>query len=198
MSYVFERFAEYLRNRLEAGSFTTEDSIRYTLFYALAETLDLKDIVVESPHPAIPGARIDLVAPTGSDGSLLAMEFKYDRRGKLNSPMPMKAGALVHDFVRIAILPEQYRSRYVVYVTDDEMHGYFERSALRTKMGFYGAISGAESLINAALLAEQSATLRGRANLSSSVSVRIVHAARLPANHNLRVFSVLPSTVSES
>ncbi len=190
MNEVFERFASYLHDRFERGTFTTEDSVRYTLFHALSETISPAQIVVEAPHPTISGKRVDLVAPIGSDGALLAIEFKYDRRAKMNAPMPMKAGALIHDFVRMAALPEQYRLRYVVYVTDDEMHGYFERSALRTKMGFYGAVSGTQCIVDAALLSEQSATLRNRAALTQGLCVTIVHAARLPAHHNLRVFAV--------
>ena len=151
MNEVFERFASYLHDRFERGTFTTEDSVRYTLFHALSETISPAQIVVEAPHPTISGKRVDLVAPVGSDGALLAIEFKYDRRAKMNAPMPMKAGALIHDFVRMAALPEQYRLRYVVYVTDDEMHGYFERSALRTKMGFYGASMALYLELNASL-----------------------------------------------
>lgn len=190
MNEVFERFEGYLRQRLELGTFTTEDSVRYTLFHALSETVPPSRIIVEAPHPAISGKRVDLVAPLDGDHVLLAIEFKYDRRGKRNAPMPMKAGALIHDFVRMAALPEQYRERYVVYVTDDEMHGYFERSALRTNMGFYGAVSGTQCIVDPTLLLEQSATLRNRAALTQSLFVTVIHAARLPTHHNLRVFSV--------
>lgn len=198
MNEAFQRFEGYLRDRFERGTFTTEDSVRYTLFHALSETISPAQIIVEAPHPTISGKRVDLVAPLAPDGALLAIEFKYDRRAKMNAPMPMKAGALIHDFVRMAALPEHYRARYVVYVTDDEMHGYFERSALRTKMSFYGAVSGTECFVDDALLAEQSATLRNRAALTERLCVTVVHAARLPAHHNLRVFSVSTAPAADT
>lgn len=190
MTNVFERFEAYLRERFTLGTFTTEDSVRYTLFHALSDTVPPAKIIVEAAHPTIAGKRVDLVAPLDGNGGLLAIEFKYDRRGKMNAPMPMKAGALIHDFVRMAALPEDYAARYVVYVTDDEMHGYFERSALRTKMNFYGAVSGSQCFLDSSLLSEQSATLRNRASLADRLCVTVVHAARLPADHNLRVFLI--------
>ena len=61
MKDIFAEFAQLLRKRFGQGVYTTEDSIRYTFFAALLAKSDLEaqDVVLEYPHPQIPGAEVD-------------------------------------------------------------------------------------------------------------------------------------------
>lgn len=77
---VLPAFAEFLDRRLAKGVFTTEDSVRYTFFWALSQTLKLapEEIILEHPHPRITRAEIDTYIPD-LGGRAFAIEFKYDR-----------------------------------------------------------------------------------------------------------------------
>ena len=81
MQDIFAEFAQLLRKRFGQGVHTTEDSIRYTFFAALLAKSDLEaqDVVLEYPHPQIPGAKVDTLL-TSDRGAPVVIEFKYDRR----------------------------------------------------------------------------------------------------------------------
>jgi hypothetical protein len=51
---AFVEFGRLLNERLSLGVLTTEDTIRYTLYFALTTTGGLKhtDLTLESPHDA--------------------------------------------------------------------------------------------------------------------------------------------------
>jgi hypothetical protein len=58
---VFSKFSELLGDRFFKAITTTEDSVRYTLFFCLTKHWDIdpSDIVLEYPHPRISGAEVD-------------------------------------------------------------------------------------------------------------------------------------------
>ncbi len=59
---AFRLFAELLEERFNREIFTTEDSVRYTLFHCLTKSMSLSpsDIILEEAHPSIPRAEVDM------------------------------------------------------------------------------------------------------------------------------------------
>lgn len=131
MNEVFKQFVTLLEERLLKRIYTTEDSIRYTLFYCLTNSgrFHPTDIILEYPHSRIPEKKVDLYIP-GKDGSSdFVFEFKFDREipsGK-NSPRPQKAGKIFADLFRLALFKSgDHVKRFFLYVTDKEMAAYFQ------------------------------------------------------------------------
>ena len=129
MEEVFSDFATYLSERLHRGVFTSEDSVRYTFFHALVSSgsCSHSDIVLEMPHPALSGKKIDTVIEPSRGGPSAALEFKYHSRipSGENQPRPQNAGKCFDDIFRLARLTEPEATvRFFVYVTDDEMAEY--------------------------------------------------------------------------
>jgi len=128
---IFEQFAKLLENRFIKEVYTTEDSIRYTLFYCLTHygKIHPSDIILEHPHSHISGAKIDTYIPPQNDRCGLAFEFKFDRKipSERNSPKTQKAGRVFVDIFRLALFYSNNEkiNRYFVYVTDKEMATYF-------------------------------------------------------------------------
>ena len=92
MKDIFAEFAQLLRKRFEQGVYTTEDSIRYTFFAALLAKSDLEaqDVVLEYPHPQIPGAKVDTLL-TSDRGAALLHESNVAR----NDPDPVVGHRLI-------------------------------------------------------------------------------------------------------
>jgi hypothetical protein len=131
MRKAIELFATLLNERLVTGTYTTEDSVRYTFFHALLSGGACRhtDVVLESPHPIIQGAEIDTLITTRADEPPVALEFKYDRAipSGRNLPRTRKAGAVFDDLFRLARVPEPTaKVKYFVYLTDSEMASYFK------------------------------------------------------------------------
>jgi len=128
---IFQQFAELLEERFSKGAYTTEDSLRYTLFYCLTyySKVHPSEIILEFPHNFISGAEVDAYIPPKDGCCGLVFELKFDREipsGK-NSPKTQKAGKAFADIFRLALFAskEDIR-RYFVYVTDREMATYFQ------------------------------------------------------------------------
>src|SRR5438874_2334410 len=88
-------FEQLLRRRLAAHVDTTEDGVRYTFFVALMRCgISPEQVILESSHPTISGAKIDTVIPGTGAWPDTAIEFKYDRANLkgTNQPRPQKAG----------------------------------------------------------------------------------------------------------
>jgi hypothetical protein len=127
---AFAEFGRLLDERLSLGVLTTEDTIRYTLYFALTTSGDLKhtDLTLEYPHPTMPGAKVDTVIAAASDRESMAFEFKYDRAnpGGSNQNRTQRAARVLIDLFRLVKVPaEMAAAKYFVYVTDAEMAGYF-------------------------------------------------------------------------
>ena len=94
MGAIFTDFVKLLENRFNGDVWTTEDSVRYTLFASvLRHNIDPGMVILEFHHPEIPRAQIDTWMPD-FHGKAVAIEFKYDRElpGEKNQPKTKKQG----------------------------------------------------------------------------------------------------------
>src|SRR4051812_47686838 len=108
---AFEEFRRLLDERLSLGVITTEDTIRYTLYFALTALGGLKhtDLTLEYPHPTLRGAKVDTVIAAVADRESVAFEFKYDRanRGGSNQNRTQRAAKALIDLFRLAKVPAE-------------------------------------------------------------------------------------------
>jgi hypothetical protein len=189
---ALENFGDLLDTRLGSGVFTTEDSVRYTLFAALLTKWNLRpeEIVLEQPHPAIARAQIDAWIPAAGDRPGVAIEFKYDREmpSERNSPRTQKAGKVFHDLYRLGTLPKSV-VRIFVYLTSSEMAGYF-RNPSNGLSAFFALPLGRSLPIDAGFMQGRASTFVQSAGQVPSVAVRTLHSRSLSNNHELRVFEV--------
>jgi len=128
---IFQQFAKLIEERFYKKVYTTEDSIRYTLFYCLTRSggIHPSDIILEYPHPRIPRAKIDTYISPKNEYSELVFEFKFDRGipSGNTSPRTQQAGKIFADIFRLALFElNDNVQRYFVYVTDNEMATYFQ------------------------------------------------------------------------
>ncbi len=126
MMKTFKRFSRLMNERLSNSVHTTEDSIRYTFFWATQ--LPPTSIVLEEFHSKKARERIDAILHL-PDGKKVAVEFKYHKALRTGSarPRPLQAGSVVADLERL----NRYRDadeKYLVYVTDQEMVRYMKNA----------------------------------------------------------------------
>jgi hypothetical protein len=149
---IYREFADLLDHRFSNRVYTTEDCIRYTMFYCLTDSGDIhpSDVVLEYPHPAVSAARIDTYVAPKEKRPGLAFEFKFDRRipSGRNPPKTQKAGKVFGDIFRLALFKVGGDvQRYFVYVTDEEMGIYF-RNPSNQLVDFFDLEPGAELTID--------------------------------------------------
>ncbi len=128
MVRVFNRFIELLESRFNQDVHTTEDSIRYTFFYALNNVLNIdpSDVVLEFPFNV--GSKLDCYLPNYYTG----FEFKYHRRGNVDADRTGQAGSVFKDIFRLKrFVDESKLLRFLIYITDGEMGDYFQNQANR-------------------------------------------------------------------
>ena len=200
MKDIFAEFAQLLRKRFGQGAYTTEDSIRYTFFAALLAKSDFEaqDVVLEYPHPQIPGAEVDTLL-TSVRGAPVAIEFKYDRQIPSGHalPRPQNAGELFKDMSRLAQLrgtPDPLR--LLVYCTDSTMATYFKKPA-NGHTPFFNVADGERVTIDAAYIASKPATFRKSLGSELRVELTCRWSEALPNEHQLRVYEVVPAGRSE-
>ncbi len=191
LSAVFDRFGELLLARLDGDAFTTEDSVRYTFFAALLEKggIECHNVIMEYPHPSIPGAEVDTWIPS-FDGSGLAIEFKYDRdipSGR-NTPRTQKAGKVFHDLYRLGKIEPRVR-RIFIYLAGPEMAGYFGNPT-NGLSNFFLLPSGKSLVIDSAFLSGKSATFSASAGEIPNVVVTALYGRNLPRLHHVRGYEV--------
>ncbi len=190
---TLERFGDLLAERLEHGTFTTEDSVRYTFFAAFLESgIKPHEVVLEYPHPAIPRAQIDTWFPDFG-GKSLAIEFKYDRAipSGGNSPRTQKAGKLFHDLYRLGLLARTSRSLFV-YLTCQEMASYLG-NPLNNLVDFFALSQGNSLHIGPEFMRNRPATFVRTAGEVPNVEIVCQHSRSLPGAHELRVLEVVAS-----
>ena len=151
LQVTFERFSNLLNDRFEKKIFTKEDPIRYTFFYAISKELELfpHDILLESPHPKIDKAEIDMLISETDEYPELIFEFKYDVKRRSVVPHPFKAGALFADIFRLCLYKKDNQKTrcFLIYVTDIEMANYLSRDANRLD-DFFNLSSNQTLVIN--------------------------------------------------
>lgn len=192
---AFSELGRLLNERLSLGLFTTEDTIRYTLYAALTSFGELKhtDLTLEYPHPTISDARIDTVIRPGERREAVAIEFKYDHAnpGGKNQPRTQRAASALIDLFRLVRLPKEVATvKYFVYVTDAEMAGYFRNPANRLRE-LFELPEEVEYLIGPETFRTFSRTLSTMvSSLATDCVVSRVFATELSAGHYLRIFRV--------
>ncbi len=199
LSAVLDRFGELLYARLESDAFTNEDSVRYTFFAALLEKggIECHSVVMEYPHPSIPGAEVDTWIPS-FDGSGLAIEFKYDRdipSGK-NTPRTQKAGKVFHDLYRLGKIEPHVR-RVFIYLTGPEMAGYFGNPT-NGLARFFLLPAGQSLVIDSPFLSGKSATFVASTGEIPNVVVTALYGRSLPRLHYVRGYEVKNAPLHET
>ena len=192
---AFVEFGRLLHERLSLGVLTTEDTIRYTLYFALTTSGGLKhiDLTLEYPHPALPGAKVDTVISKASGRESVAFEFKYDRAnpGGSNQNRTQRAAKALIDLFRLVKVPaEVAATRFFVYVTDAEMAGYF-RNPVNRLHELFELAEGAQHVMDRSSFRGYSRTLSTLVDpFAAECIVTRVFAVELPANHCVRIFRV--------
>jgi hypothetical protein len=193
---AFSEFASSVSIRLQRGVHTSEDAIRYTFFWAILNELHLRpeDIILEHSHTGIDRAEVDFYLPVCDGTPGFIAEFKYHRKGAATtaSPRPLQAGAIIRDFDRLSrYVTSTQLQRYLVYVTDSEMHNYLSKR--RDDVGrFYDGASVDDVRIDEAYVSGASQTLRDYAGAISPCTVRLAFGLDAPPNCFIRIWTVQP------
>ena len=197
LQLTFQKFAELLDTRFSKDVFTKEDSIRYTFFYAMCLELGLgpEDIILESVHPNIEGAEIDMLIPEKKDCPELVFEFKYDRKapGGKNPASPLKAGHLFADIFRqFRYKKEHQKSKcFLIYVTDFEQANYLSKEENRLD-DFFNLPTGQTLQINSDYVNNHSDTFVNAASTYEIHECKILSCLNmdLENSHYVRIFEI--------
>jgi hypothetical protein len=150
-----------------------------------------EQVVLEYPHPAIQGARIDTIIVDASNHPNTAIEFKYDRAnpGGTNQPMPQKAGAAFADLKRLSLVP-LFAERIFVYVTDRELARYL--SSPRNGLHEVFELGVGQSLeLSVDYFVGRSATFHGRlGEWPGEIRLENLLSRELPNDHFLWIYAV--------
>lgn len=195
MQAIFQDFSKELEKRFSFSIYTTEDSVRYTLFYCLAQSgYKPIDIVLEYPHPSIPNARVDTYIPMkeGRKGGIV-FEFKFDRAipsGK-NTPRTQKAGKVFADLFRLALFNNNSPlSKYFIYVTDEEMATYFTNPSNKLDP-FFQLLPEKTLQINHSFFDNYSSTFKNSIGIHiADFSLKCVFKKDYSSNYWLRIYQV--------
>ncbi len=201
---TFERYAEFLKERLASKQHLTEDSVRYSFFFAALETTDIKqhEIILELPHPAFEKKEIDTYVLPAEGRAAHFIEFKFHRVSNSSSPKPQKAGSLFKDFGRLSTVKSENTRCLVVYLTDGEMARYFEKHA-QAYSDFWTMPNGSSFTYDDTFLAKTRNTVRNVCGDVHLARVTVAYSNRLPNDFHLRVFEMdahpgLPSIREEA
>ena len=175
---AFQDFSDHLERRFANKVYTTEDSVRYTFFQSLSSKMNLsaEEIILESPHPIIKRAEIDMLIPPKDKRDELVFEFKFDRAipSGHNSPRPMKAGKLFADLVRLSKYKEKFSHSkcFFVYVTDFEMADYLSKDSNRLD-DFFNLLSDGTLSIDKSYIDNHSETFVSQINLNGDHALKV-------------------------
>jgi hypothetical protein len=116
------------------GPLLTKDAVRFCTARALvAAGVDVATLRVEAPHPALKGARVDLVV--GVDRPVAVIEAQYPREpNPANAAWTMALGEVLKDFYRLAAYPGAV-DRVFVYVETDHLRRYMAGVTSRHGVG---------------------------------------------------------------
>ncbi|MYD95058.1 MAG: hypothetical protein F4Y02_15530 [Chloroflexi bacterium] len=192
MKPIFDDFAELLDSRLQGDIPTTEDSVRYTLFASMLHHRMRPDsVVLECPHPAMPGAQLD-TRVFGYCEHDVAIEFKYDRRppGGKNSNRTQKAGSVFRDLFRLQRANKETGDTcYFIYLTDMEMHGYFNNPENRHQE-LYALAPHADLLINTSYFSNRPKSFMDELDDPFEAVITNRSKRTLSGGHHLRIYGV--------
>lgn len=192
---VIEQFSKLLSNRLNYNDIhTTEDTVRYTYFASLVLHSDIQphEVILEYPHPSLPGKEVDTYVPSISGREGLIIEFKYDRNSGTTSPRPHKTGKLFNDLYRLKIFnTDQNAKKWLVYLTDNEMASYLskEENGLQS---FFNLEIGGYLVINEQYIATKSNTFSSAITCydKEELTIKCICSEDLPKQHKLRIYEL--------
>lgn len=188
---TFERYADFLKERLVSKQHLTEDSVRYSFFFAALDTTDIKqhEIILELPHPAFEKKEIDTYVLPADGRAAHYIEFKFHRASNSSSPKPQKAGSLFKDFGRLSTVKSEDARCLVVYLTDGEMAQYFDNHQ-NVYSGFWSKPIGSSFSYDDDFLSKTRDTVRKVCGDVHHADVTVAFSAVLPRDFHLRVFEV--------
>ena len=192
---AFQKFGVLLDNRFSKDVFTKEDSVRYTFFHAISSDLELipSDIILESVHPNIKGAEIDMLIPEKTDCPELVFEFKYDVKRRSTSPRPLKAGHLFADIFRLFLYKKEHQKSkcFLIYVTSLEQANYLSKEENRLD-DFFNLLTGQTLQINSDYVNNHSNTFVNAASTYGIHECEVLSCLNLDLanSHYVRIFEI--------
>ena len=195
LQLTFQKFAELLDTRFSKDVFTKEDSIRYTFFYAMCLELGLgpEDIILESVHPNIEGAEIDMLIPEKTDCPELVFEFKYDVKRRSMSTRPFKAGHLFADIFRLFLYKKEHQKSkcFLIYVTSLDQANYLSKEENRLD-DFFNLLTGQILQINSDYVNNHSNTFVNAASTYGIHECEVLSCLNLDLanSHYVRIFEI--------
>jgi len=190
-----ELFVNLLNERFLTRALTTEDSVRYTFFYAILSRGMHRhtDVILESPHPCIERAKIDTLVLARASQPSVALEFKYDRGnpGRKNQNRTQRAGAVFNDVFRLVHVPRTTaEAKYLVYLTDPEMAKYFRKPSNGLN-GFFELHEGQLFAVTPEFIAERPKSFQEPLKASQVECTLIGLINReIAGEHSLRIYEV--------
>ena len=195
LQLTFQKFAELLDTRFSKDVFTKEDSIRYTFFYATCLELGLgpEDIILESVHPNIEGAEIDMLIPENKDYPELVFEFKYDVKRSSTSARTSKAGHLFADIFRLFLYKKEHQKSkcFLIYVTSLAQANYLSKERNRLD-DFFNLPTGQTLQINSDYVKNHADTFVNAAKAYGIHECKILSCLNmdLENSHYVRIFEI--------
>ena len=195
LQLTFQKFADLLDTRFSKDVFTKEDSIRYTFFYATCLELGLgpEDIILESVHPNIEGAEIDMLIPENKDYPELVFEFKYDVKRSSTSARTAKAGHLFADIFRLFLYKKEHQKSkcFLIYVTSLEQANYLSKKENRLN-DFFNLPTGQTLQINSDYVKNHADTFVNAAKAYGIHECKILSCLNtdLANSHYVRIFEI--------
>ncbi len=192
---VFQKFGALLNIRFSKDVFTKEDSIRYTFFYATCLELGLgpEDIILESVHPNIEGAEIDMLIPEKTDCPELVFEFKYDVKRRSTSARPLKAGHLFADIFRLFLYKKEHQKSkcFLIYVTSLDQANYLSKEENQLD-DFFNLLTGQTLQINSDYVNNHSNTFVNAASTYGIHECEVLSCLNLDlaSSHYVRIFEI--------
>lgn len=188
---VLDHFIHLLTERLAGGIFTTEDSVRYTLFLSLIGHGHVHtDITLEEPLAGFSSRQVDMVVQGRGTRPTAAFEFKYDRQRLAQQNRPQRAGSAYRDIFRLAqVHAKRGYVAYFIYLTDPGMVAYLRRP--RHHLEVFSLAPGTSAAIGMDfILNRPTSLLKNLHGFQAPCTVTCVRSERLPAEHWLHILSV--------
>jgi hypothetical protein len=197
---TYQLFVKFLNKRIEAQKrepknlLLTEDSVRYSFFHALLQTMtdiEQDEIILEfsHPHPEFVGKKIDTYIQAAAKRPELFIEFKFHRESGSASPTPQKAGTLFKDFSRLSSIKSERSRCLVIYLTDPEMVKYFTKNKDDNSAFWHEPINGSFSYDDE-FIKNKAKTFKTASGDLHGAKVRVEFRADLAEDHHLRVFEI--------
>ena len=175
-----------IERRLGQRAAFSEDDFRHLVIRGLHKVgVGARRVELEYPHPAILRAMVDTVILDAKGAPETAIEFKYHRGipSGGNLPRTQFAGQLIADFARLRDFPNVHR--FVVYLTDGEMFGYFSNNSRLNRL-----FSRYEQEFSADNLPSAKVFLENADDWSAPVRTRLAASWDVGNDHTLFVWQV--------